>query len=270
MRLSTEIREQVRITTLYTAYTGEFPSGYYFKGECHDFWELAFVLDGCFGATNGSDVFKLSKGQAILHKPMKLHKLWVEGKNPAKLAMFTFSATNMPDIHAKIFDMENLELVENTYELICASFDMTDISITALKPEKNLLADISVKQLELLLLRTILCSTESSIREKTSHAKLFETVVKLLSANTDKALSVSDIAYLSKISEATLKKLFSEYAGMGVGHYFMLLKIRKAQTLLREGKTVYEVSELLGFANQNYFSTVFKRLTGHPPSFCKK
>ena len=270
MRLCTKIDQSVKITTLYTAYSIEFQPGYYFRGEYHDFWELAFVVKGCFRVTSGNDVFILKKGQAVLHKPMKLHKLWVEGDESSRIVAFTFSASNMPDCPLNIFNIESMELVENTYELISSSFEMQDISIASIKPEKKLLSDIAVKQLELLLLRTILCGTESSIKETSIGAKQFESIVRLLSSNIDKPLSVSDIARLSKTSESTLKKLFSEYAGIGVSHYFTLLKIKRAQSLLREGKSVREVSELLGFANQNYFSTVFKRLTGKSPSYYKK
>ena len=40
----------------------------------------------------------------------------------------------------------------------------------------------------------------------------------------------------------------------------------RASRLLREGKAAKEIAAELGFANQNYFSTVFKRITGCAPA----
>ena len=43
------------------------------------------------------------------------------------------------------------------------------------------------------------------------------------------------------------------------------MKMRHAVTLLKEGKRVGEVATALGFADQNYFSTAFRRVMGVPP-----
>ena len=53
---------------------------------------------------------------------------------------------------------------------------------------------------------------------------------------------------------------------MGIHKYLLKLKTAAAIQLLQQGCSVNEVSRQLGFANQNYFSTVFKRETGLPPS----
>ena len=48
--------------------------------------------------------------------------------------------------------------------------------------------------------------------------------------------------------------------------YFNNIKITAAKSMLKEGFTVKETSEKFGFSNQNYFSTVFKKITGKSPS----
>ena len=68
------------------------------------------------------------------------------------------------------------------------------------------------------------------------------------------------------MSEVNLKKTFSKYLNIGVINYYNNLKINSAMTMLKDGMTVRETAEALGFANQNYFSTVFKRITGRTPS----
>ena len=53
---------------------------------------------------------------------------------------------------------------------------------------------------------------------------------------------------------------------MGVTSYFTNIKIRRAMTYLKEGKSVKETAVLLGFDDQNYFSTVFRRIVGQSPT----
>jgi AraC-like DNA-binding protein len=45
-----------------------------------------------------------------------------------------------------------------------------------------------------------------------------------------------------------------------------MLKMREAAKLLKRGHSVHEVSAMLSFATQNYFSASFKREFGISPS----
>ena len=72
------------------------------------------------------------------------------------------------------------------------------------------------------------------------------------------------------LSVSTMKNLFRQFNSMGIHEYFLHLKIEEAVRLLGTGMTVGETAECLGFSNQSYFSTVFKRLTGESPGQFKK
>ena len=48
--------------------------------------------------------------------------------------------------------------------------------------------------------------------------------------------------------------------------YFNRIKMQRAAELLNEGVSVKQAALQVGFHDQNYFSTVFKRITGHTPS----
>ena len=83
--------------------------------------------------------------------------------------------------------------------------------------------------------------------------------------NIGKMLSVDDIAKLCSMSRSNVKRVFAKYSGMGVIEYFNDMKVKRAKKLLREGMSIKEVSLALGFYNQNYFSTMFKRIDGVSP-----
>jgi len=63
-----------------------------------------------------------------------------------------------------------------------------------------------------------------------------------------------------------VKTCFSRHAGCGIHKYFLKIKMRTAIQMIRQGCTVSEVSDTLGFNNPNYFSYVFRRETGKRPT----
>lgn len=66
-------------------------------------------------------------------------------------------------------------------------------------------------------------------------------------------------------------RIFKAKAGMTFSEFYNRFRMRYAERLLVSGRyKIYEVSELLGFASVDYFSSVFKKITGRRPSDLKK
>lgn len=62
-----------------------------------------------------------------------------------------------------------------------------------------------------------------------------------------------------------LSRLFRKHTHTTVGHYITLQKITRAQAMLREGISITEIQETLGFSGYAHFAKVFKKLTGMTP-----
>ena len=52
--------------------------------------------------------------------------------------------------------------------------------------------------------------------------------------------------------------------------YYVRMKIKEAKKLLRDGFSIATVSEKLNFDEATYFTKVFKKYVGMPPSAYKK
>ncbi|MBQ7034402.1 MAG: helix-turn-helix transcriptional regulator [Clostridia bacterium] len=115
--------------------------------------------------------------------------------------------------------------------------------------------------LELLLLQ-IYDSTPRAAEPAERDFLLFTKASAYLEENIPTRLSVGDLAEHLGISLSHLKRVFARYAGMGAHDYFNILKIQRAKELLARGHSVTQTAELVGFANQAYFSAAFKRITG--------
>ena len=57
--LSYSVREQIRITDMYTLFQLHYDSGYAFPGETHNFWECLYVMEGEVCASGNERVVSL-------------------------------------------------------------------------------------------------------------------------------------------------------------------------------------------------------------------
>ncbi|MBR3824323.1 MAG: helix-turn-helix transcriptional regulator [Lachnospiraceae bacterium] len=79
-------------------------------------------------------------------------------------------------------------------------------------------------------------------------------------------LTVSDLATYFFLHPDYLSRLFKKHAHISVSRYITLQKTATAQSLLREGYTVAQVQEKLGYSSYAYFFKTFQKNTGLSPS----
>lgn len=162
------------------------------------------------------------------------------------------------------------KIVDELKDLITLAeniFIFDDICVIGQKPKKQIELQFFINKLETLILSVLRESVtlEATINDSIS-AVNYEIIVNTLKENLNQKLSLDEIARLCNMSKSNLKKTFSKYANQGIMEYFNHLKILEGIRLLKNGLTVGETSQVLGFTEQNYFSQVFKRATGFSPT----
>ncbi len=88
----------------------------------------------------------------------------------------------------------------------------------------------------------------------------------ILNNYSDSELSLESVAKYVNMSISYFSNNFKSVTNMTFVDFLTHIRIEKAKELLREGYMSYEVSELVGYNNSTYFSTVFKRVVGTTPS----
>ncbi len=254
-----------RITALHTFFCTTFTPDYRFRGEVHDFYELVCVLDGEVAITADDRVYTLARGQAILHPPMQFHNIGSHGDSSPTVLVVSFSGEDIPAIGDRVCRIHDLTRVRELVELgnRALTFDKKIwVSGAAGDGVRHLRA---VKELELLLLR-LADHTRELQGLHSRRAAHYSAIIRAMEDNLDRRLSVGQLAAICHLSKISLQKIMAQYAGVGVMEYYTRLRMEHAARLLEQGAAVKEAAAAVGYTEQGYFSTVFKRVTGRTPS----
>lgn len=271
MHKYTDVSQSFHILRLYTAFTQEIGSSYYYAGQRHDFWELVVILNGEIGVTAGEQTGILRKGDAILHTPMEFHRVWYAGNGPGQLLIVTFAAEDMPQLPARQFFIPDLTVPLRLVNQLREAYqvDPTD-GITLLKRlGSELPCQILLKQLEIFFLNLFQGTSRNTLSSHSRSMENYTRIVQYMEQHICENLSVDEIARGCNMSTINAKQTFSRYAGIGIRAYFNHLKVERAIALLHSGISVQETAAVLDFSSPNYFSTMFKRITGYSPTACK-
>jgi len=263
-----DLKSRLEINKLYTFFYEEPGENYIFEGECHDFWEVVFVIRGKLRVTAESDIYEIESGQAIVHPPMEFHALRTVVQDTA-YCVISFGGT-MP--FSRLVASADPERVMRIHNLGREAFVFNQNSVHKSIAVQGVVQETEamyvVKSVEMLLLEMYMSSVEEKNFPKRD--KSYSIIINELREHINERLTLSELAVFCNMSESNIKKTFKKYSGVSVMHYFNVMKITHAKQLLSEGCTVSQTAEQLGFADSNYFSTVFKRIAGMSPLEYKK
>lgn len=266
------ISRTVQIHSIVTFFNALFEKDHYFPGEAHDFWEIVFILSGEVGVTADKDVYLLESGNAVVHKPMEFHSIWSESGTRPEIIILSFYADNMPELQeGRIFRFQQETAEELKKQVALAKSVFTyeaggEMEPVKIIPGKETEASFIACSLDCVIHKLLQKQNTGFRIHQSQSAKNYMFILSVLEENIYKKLTIPEIAKLCNMSESNLKKVFYKYAGRGIMNYFNTIKVKKAAELIENGMSVKEAASLLEFSDQNYFSTVFKRITGVSPA----
>ncbi len=155
---------------------------------------------------------------------------------------------------------QKTELIRRFDELLCLS-DMAT-------PEAIILF--------LQLLNMLHSSLPNTVTSSTSHLPVSSTqqkvnrIIAYLNEHINENITINDIAGNFYLNPDYLARLFKSHMHISLGKYISLLKISAAENMLRDGKSVSEVQEILSFSSYAHFFKTFKKNTGISPSIYRK
>lgn len=99
-----------------------------------------------------------------------------------------------------------------------------------------------------------------------------EKAVNYIQKNFSSELNLSDLSKLCGMSPEHFSRMFKQETGFGFSKYLSLLRLQKAELLLRgsDEMTITKIAGECGFGDSNYFSVKFKNFYGISPKQMQK
>ncbi len=89
----------------------------------------------------------------------------------------------------------------------------------------------------------------------------------IIQKNLNKNIDIEQLAKNLYVSYSWFRQAFKDQTGEAPAQYHQNLRIKKAEEMLTKSDlSIRQISEELGFQNQNHFSALFKRKTGVSPN----
>lgn len=135
-------------------------------------------------------------------------------------------------------------------------------------------------------LKDVLERTKSYLIEKYSNTKINQGVLNVLerlhikndnnfihqlsvyfSNNYGNVITMEDVAEYFGFSKDYFGKIFKQHLNITFNQFSSLIKIEYAKDLIKTGNyKFYEISDILGYSTVDYFTKIFKNITGETPS----
>lgn len=278
--VKTELKNIVNVSKIVTIHYYEFDKNFIFNGEEHDFWEMVYIDKGKVAVCSDNNENILSQGEIIFHKPNEFHSIRAIDSAP-NFFVISFVCKSPAMVYfekyktilnktLKPFISSILKEAENTFVI-----PKNDPLLKKLnKKERAIiggeqLIKTYLEQLLILLIRDITNQKDIDVfpSKDSLETHLITMAKKYIEDGADKPFRINDLCDYLGYSKSYLSKLFHEQTGTSLAHFSINYKIQKAKQLIRQGDLNFtQISDSLSFDNPQYFSRVFKRITGMTPS----
>ncbi len=249
--------------------------------------ELAVVLSGrvdcCCGKT-----FHLHEGDGFYIGPNVLHSYSSVGEFPAEMISIVFRPQMVQDEQSLIWN--------RYFAPMLADVGFSEVKLPAEGSETRLICEIvrlegggrlcagqplpvpenplkEMRQFSLLsqlMERLVIIHQNCAQRELTpvdpAQRRLRQMIV-WISAHYSESVRVQDIAMSAGVSESQCYRCFRQLLGQTPTEFLNQYRLERAAVLLREtDQSIAAVAENCGFAQQSYFSRLFRQATGMTPA----
>lgn len=107
-----------------------------------------------------------------------------------------------------------------------------------------------------------------SRNENLSSIMLLDRIKKYLDANTDREVSLEELASYAHLNKCYIAHIFKRHYGISPVKYHRIMRINKAKELIKyTDLPISHISEKVGYHNIYTFSRAFKAIEKVPPSF---
>lgn len=225
--------------------------------------EISFILSGeGYFFSNGKKYY-VHKGDCIFSFKNELHNIENIKDKPLRFYFCGFSAKNENTLHI----VNNIKSQPLPYIRCEAAESIFSKMINESWTEELYVSDMLNSQLlQLLITVSRTFSLNRHEKKRPPYSSLVYQIMLYLDSHINEPDALSQLESEFNYNYRFLYQSFYECMGDTLREYFLKIRMKKAALLLKDGLTVTEISEILGYSSVHPFSRAFKKLYGLSPS----
>lgn len=262
------------ISNLYLRKIGYFPHVKYHyiqKEKGCDYAMLIYCIDGEGWYQIEHKKYSLRKDEYVILPPYIPYSFGANNENPWSIYWLHYKGENASYYQHSNYTPKHIQnndcsRLQNRLQLFEEIYHCFSLSYT-----KEFMRYTSAC-LQLFLSSFIYLEQYHSIQTLTNRNLSFSgKVIHYMQENIHSALTLEQISAYFNYSPSHFSTLFQKETGASPIHYFLRLKIQKAcQYIELTNLKLQEISMALGFEEASYFSRLFTKIMGIPPSVYRK
>lgn len=258
-----EYMEHPLIRAVYLTDVGFFPKArehYREREEGADQYILIYCTEGKGIIEVEDQIYTLGKSDAFCIPRHVRHKYYADEKDPWSILWVHFKGEN-----TNYFPLEERKIVHiNSRHSDNRMMVLFNLLFRVLERNYTIGNFIYISQVLSLILSEIYFREkvdESSVQDR--HVTM---VIRYMYQHLHENLTLEEISEEVQLSKSYLNAVFKAQTGKSPVEFFIHLKMQEACKLLKSTDYyIYEVSSELGYADQYYFSRIFKKVVGVSP-----
>ncbi len=146
--------------------------------------------------------------------------------------------------------------------------DSEEIVTSTVRYQQELLNLTEVNAFQSLIIKAMEDFVDNLIHVRnTRHENIIEQAIRFMKANYNQDISLEKVSQEVSLSPKYFSWLFKNETGTPFVDYLTNIRINEAKNLLSNLKlTISEISQKVGYQDANYFSQVFRKITGSSPT----
>ena len=238
--------------------------GYSWGPGVRDHYLIHYVAAGRGTYVVSGITYEVKSGDIFLAKPSQLITYTADQDDPWEYYWVGFNGSNANKLVAQLpFGAEQpVHTCKNPEKVKKALF-----SIFLSRGPENYSEALMVGYLYIFLAELMKETEHTENRAQSSSSVYVTNAVKFIQFNYSHEITIDDIAKAVGVSRSHLYRVFMSNLGESPIDYLTNYRINEACYLLRSGNlSIAEIATSVGFFDQFYFSRVFKKNKGVPPS----
>ncbi len=238
-----------------------------------DFHELLHVVNGHFDLTlEDGRKFSASAGDSLIIPAGTRHRDVFELSEDLEIFIIHFNWDSL-DKYTETVNLDNINDLDNRLKFnLKRSFDQMRFD-SGYGELDRALANARLLTALLMIYRGVTATTVPENSEavtdsgKNRRQKLVKAAKRYIDKHFRDPVQLADVAEHLQVSPFYLSRLFARESDFSLMEYLTDVRINAAKALLLGGRYIVgDIAHRVGYQDGNYFSKVFKRLTGCSPT----